>query len=367
MVIYIITLLYWIFLYLFNPIKNKPSKMAVLGAIFPLFLIMALKSTTVGVDTISYVNRYDMSSEMRYTETAITEQGYNFLNILFHDYLHFPFQLFYAVMAAFICFSLGAVLRRYSTNIYLSLFLYMTIGMFTMSMSGLRQTLAVSVCNFVPILLQPEGEVHGGRKRIMFIVSIALIALAFTIHNSAIVFLPTVFLTKIRLTKAQVVTLFVLAISMLIVRDFWGALFQARAFGRYESYDFTMGYDMNILVLLLPIVIGFFCVICHRTDAISHRFSPEVSMFFVYMAFVIFFVSQGLNHGQITRLAFYFYAVYPILIPSALSSMPQSIRNGATLFIIVLCVVFFVMGSIGGTLQIDNYKFFWQETVYSLH
>ena len=74
MIYYFLILFYWLFFYAFG--KKKITNTRLFFAILPLFLIMALKSVSVGSDTISYYNRYVGAVEMLSAANAITEPGY---------------------------------------------------------------------------------------------------------------------------------------------------------------------------------------------------------------------------------------------------------------------------------------------------
>ena len=236
-----------------------------------------------------------------------------------------------------------------------------------MSMSGLRQTIAISLCT-IPIILNKAYEdtlVRSIRKRFFFmIMSIVVVAVAYTFHNSAVVFIPFLFMFNVRISKAGTCTLIILSILTLFFRDVLADLLGALVLEKYEKYDIHEGYSMNHLFLMVPIAIGLFCVLVSRPEDNNQKYSRSHSIMFIFLASQIMFNNLALNHNQIARLGYYFMSSYIILIPYALKCMRTKNRHFSSLVIVCLCLLYFYLGTKGGTLRIDNYLFFWQEPIY---
>ena len=365
MVIYFFVLLYWLLLFYTKKPTNKNTDIFL--AVLPLFIITGLKAVSVGSDTISYYNRYVGADYMLTADNAVTEPGYNWLGYFFHDMLGISFYAFDALMAAFICIVLAFFLKRYSSNLYLSLFLYMTIGLFSMSMSGLRQTLAIYLC-MIPVILSCETNGHqyiSNKKKIwQLILGVVCVIAATTLHNSAIIFLPILLLFNVRLTKQQTILFIVLATMTIVFRDILTNIMSNFLPVRYEDLDLNLDYKMNTLMLMVPIAIGLFCALLSRPDGLDGKYSKAVSLMFIFLALQITFNNLSLNNNQIGRLGFYFWNSYIVLIPYTLECIPRQSRQIITVAIIALCMVYFYLGTNEGTMRIDNYKFFWQEPIY---
>ena len=121
---------------------------------------------------------------------------------------------------------------------------------------------------------------------------------------------------------------------------------------------------MNTLMLLVPISIGLFCAFVSRPENGEKKYSKALSLMFVFLALQVMFNNLALSQNQIARFGYYFMNSYIILIPSVLKKVQPSIRPVVTIAIVLLCVVFFYLGTNDGTLRIDHYKFFWQEPMY---
>lgn len=364
MIYYFLILVYWLLLGRLDNKRNINRSLFI--SILPMYLIMALRSVSVGSDTISYYYRYISATDMLTANRAITEPGYNLLGYFFHDILNLPFWVFVATLSLFICYILSLFIKHFSVNIYFSLFLFMTIGLFTPAMSGLRQMLAISICT-IPVIWSRVCDENGNEKKHKIwrlIIGIGFVLLAYTIHNSAIVFLPILFLMAKRLSRSQTIFIMLFSVSTLLFRGLLVDIMGYFIMGRYVEYDLNEGYLMNILMLLVPISIGLFCAFVSYPDRGERKYSKALSLMFIFLALQVTFNNLTLNHNQIARLGYYFMNSYIVLIPYALKNMPVLTRSIARLAIILLCLIFFYMGTNEGTLRIDNYKFFWEEPMY---
>lgn len=362
MLIYFAVFGYLALLYILR--RDRVKYVDVVLAVLPVFLLTGLKAVSVGADTLAYYNRY-VGAEMMLTEAnTISEPGFNYVSFYFHNVLGVSFYAFETAIAAFVCVILGLFLKKYSDNVYLSVFFYMTIGLFTMSMSGLRQMIAISFCT-VPLLLsnRDETRLKVGSKKWSFqlIIGVICVLLAYTFHNSALIFLPVLLLLNLRLKKPQIVIITIFAILTILLRSLLVGYLAEFAPERYERYDFQEGYLMNTLMLLIPIAIALFCALISKPDHNDGRYGRAISLMFIFLALQVVFSNLALSHSQIARLGYYFANSYLVLIPFTLRSLNRSLRVPATVVIIILCLVFFYLGTKDGTLMIDEYKFFWQD------
>ena len=115
--------------------------------------------------------------------------------------LHFitpdPLILF-VVVAIITCVSCYCFFRDNCRHSCTALYLFMSLGYFTFIMSGLRQTMAVSICLFAFTFVRQK-------KLYKFL---ALIVLAMTFHKSAVFFVPAYFLSNQELKGSKIAYLY---------------------------------------------------------------------------------------------------------------------------------------------------------------
>ena len=334
--------------------EENRRKLVCIFAIIPLFLVMGLKSPYVGSDTLRYISRYENAYGMLNFSSYYSELGYNYLGYFCNNILELNWQVYLILVSLFICYSLGNFILYFSDSILWSVFLHFTIGLFTMSMSGLRQTIAIFICY---IALVAIFTVKGRLKRNL--ITILCVALAYSIHNSAFCFIPVLFIAGVSMSKSKAILLQILATIGIIFRNQLISIGMLFVPTRYSGYETNADYSINILVLLLTIVIPVSCLLVARVNK-NGLFSPEISLMYIFSACNILFTGLSMNNNQIGRLAYYFVPSYLIIIPHAFRYLREKDKLVISGIVIVLCIIYFTLGTSGGTLKLDNYSFFWE-------
>ncbi len=114
-----------------------------------LVVLAAFRSDTVGADTPGYRLAYESLYYYKNFEALIDRYtiyyiGYFGLSKLFHM-AGMPVQVWFGFVEAFYLYSLMKLVNKFSRDKILSLLVFTTIGLFTFSMAGLKQTLAASL------------------------------------------------------------------------------------------------------------------------------------------------------------------------------------------------------------------------------
>lgn len=317
-----------------------------------LILIMGLRATTVGCDVIQYVHRYEMADSMLKLGFTQSEWGFNYLSFFFHDILKVDFQFFLFFISCACVLSTCYYIYRYSDDVFVSLMIYLTVGNFTVNMSGLRQTVAIS--------LIMVGMIQIERRHLLKY--LALVFLATLMHNSAIIALPLYFLWGIRLNRKTAVAILVVTLMAFFYRNLLNPIISLLSPQRYSNMDLSEGYSINILVLLVPIVFNIYSL-AFMQQVDRGAFNVKNSFFYMCSCISVFMMILSLGNNQIGRLAYYFACGNVIISASAIKnhcSFDRATGRMIKVFIIILCVVYFLYSTPGGTLRIDDYHFFWE-------
>lgn len=313
-----------------------------------LTLLIGLRHVSVGADTEQY--RYMYRASKRILETTNYEHGYyhvtNILNSLGVDY-----QIFLLVVAAFASACLIQFNREYCRNLGFSIFVFMTIGLLPMYMSGTRQVLAISICLLAVVVFDKGKNILGT----------VLILLATTFHVSAIVFLVMVPITKIQLTKKSAAMLIVLSAASMAYKNLLLVIVTLLMPEKYQvKIDIYGGYEINPLLLIIAVLIPMFCVIFDK-ETENGKFSAKQSTLYCMSCINIVLMMLSVNSMYFSRLAFYFDNANPVLISNVIISQRRQANRIIMIYIIgIICALYFIISIPDGTLQIDKYKFFWQ-------
>ena len=226
----------------------KPNKLYIFFLIATLVIVSGLRSN-IG-DTYAYKHSYSIN---KYTWEAIDysgDFGFNIIQLLLQKISSDP-QLLIFSTALITNILIIITLIKYSKMIELAIFVYITSGMFTTSMNGIRQYLAAAF-----VFIGTNYIVKGDFKKYFL-----LILLASTIHKSALVLIPIYFIARREAwTK---VTIILLAFSVFIVLGFnmfSELLFTAiddTQYGHYSTFTEGGASKIRILVNLVPILIAF--------------------------------------------------------------------------------------------------------------
>ncbi len=314
-----------------------------------LFFIMALRDVTVGTDTFSYYYEYQNADVYINNLFRPTELGYSYFNYVINR-LGLGFQTFLAIIATFIVFSISILYYKYSKNILLSYYLFVTIGLFSMSMTGLRQTMAVSLTILAFIYLMKN-------KNALFFI---FVGIAYFFHNSAIVFLLIFFLKKIRINKKIGAIIYIVSGMLFFMKGWLSLLIEYITPEKYLRY-MSADTHINSLVIIIAMLIPLVCLLFWPKGSLDNEeHNKTMSLIFLIscLNFVMYFLALEINMFQ--RLSLYLIIYNGILIPNVIEGIKsKEIRMIAKIACIFFPLVQFIMSTPGGSFGIDEYKFFW--------
>ena len=197
-------------------------------------------------------------------------------------------------------------IRKYTCNIFLSVFYFITMGAYTFTMAAIKQTLAVAF-----LLLATDNAIQRKWIRYLFWVMVAEL-----FHPYAFIYLIVPLVTFSPWSKG---TLFLLAGSVLV------ALFMSRFLGTIDSVTEALGYDYDanefagagvnkfrVLVVWVPLVLSFL----HKERLRrSNDRSMNIIMNLMMVNAVIMFIGLFGTANYFARLANYFLIFQTIALP----------------------------------------------------
>lgn len=344
----------------------KGDRIAGMIACGILLFFMALRAESVGVDTQYYCNVYRQFADIPWTDvltaelygdalrdsfTLNFELGYRLLNKLLSCFFAAP-QTIIVVNSILIIGLLYRFVRRDSPMILLSLWLYLTLGIYQTEMNVSRNAIAILICYLAFQWIQQK-------KLLLFVLCVLL---ATTVHQTALFFLPTYWLVNyIRLTGRKMVVL-VLGFSLVgLNMERIGTFLQQVLPNRYARYFSGEAFSISsILVgafsLALFLLVYLFLRAEERTK-MECQYRIGNWMFILNLCF--FGVNLGVEAGA--RLAALFGPYMICFVPQMLTCIedPQRKKIAAQWVVVISFVQFagrLAINNIGGTLP---YRFFW--------
>lgn len=335
-----------------------------------LWLFMALRAETVGVDTKYYRRIYEQFSDIPLHEFLTAnlyptrssrwvlslEPGYRLLNAVFSRLL-FGGQWLTVLTASATIGLLCRWIDRDSPDRMLSIYLYVTLGIFQTEMNVSR--------NAIAILMVYCAFFHIRRRQPLRFAAKVLIAASF--HRTALIFLPLYGLSgRLRLTCRQMLCIAAAGgLLGLAYPSVSGAAAVLLPDG-LSGYFSTSNSRMESVAVGAFYAVLFCCTLAFLSP--QERAEAQVCQAFGLLMLSAAFCLYGLNLGlhAAARMAALFAPYSIVLLPRLLRCIrcPRK-RAAATQWILLLSSVQYMarllVNNIGGTMP---YRFFWQEAIF---
>ncbi len=226
----------------------------------PLIIIAAQRGyyadTTAYI--ISFRNMPDSLSEIvSYMQTVQKDELFSFVSVIIKVFITKNYEVYLGILAAFQMFVLAKIYRKYSTDFFLSMFLFVaSTDYLSWMFNGLRQFTAVCI-----ILL---GFYFILNKKYLFAIIIILFASFF--HGSALLVIPFVFIVQGKAwNKKTLLFLFGVIIAVTFVDQFTDILDTALSDTQYKNVvsDWSEFKDdgtnfLRVLVYSVPAIISLY-------------------------------------------------------------------------------------------------------------
>ncbi|MBQ7950402.1 MAG: EpsG family protein [Clostridia bacterium] len=322
---------------------------------FTLFFIMGFRHYLVGIDTPHYLSRYYASPyqkwEMfrRWDIWIPKELGFTLVGKILYS-LHASDKMYLLLYGLFISVCISRFIYKWCKNPFWGFYLHTTIGLFTMSMSGMRQSIACCICWLgIDYILE--------KKPIRFIL---LVLLAATFHQSAIFFLAFYFARYVTIKKVSGWMISCFSVAFVLLRPVLIPLLSYVMPAKYEIYGLVSDkHQVNPLLVVIALLIPMFCLFfwerCETTDKKKDQFySLCFAGSFCYALIQVLSISSNM----IGRMNQYFYIFNVVLLGNVISEIKDyKTRYIASVFALILPgYMFFKAQSLG----ISPYYFFWQ-------
>lgn len=333
----------------FNIISKSRNKTFDLVAFLVLFLLLALRHESMGVDlgyykNTGYLQSFESLSGMswdkilRLKEYFNYERGYIVLNKIIGT-ISAEKQFFIASMALITLIPYYLVFSWKSKDCFLSYIIIMGTSIFLMLFSGIRQSIAVGLCFLLLGLIQ-------SRKPIPFVIGVLLASL---FHKTATIFLLAYPVYHLRISRTGRLLSILLYVPVFVFKN-------------NLVWALSSLYKENVTIvetgawLLAALYIGIYIVLLVFSCK-SEETAGYANLF--YLATIIQIL--GGSYGPAGRMALYFLPVLALVIP-AMVEEELNYRNKQIIFIAFASffIFFGITGMINGSYAKTNpYVFFW--------
>lgn len=331
-------------------------KIIALLVFFQLFLPAALRHVDVYNDTGMYVNHFkkiNPKNVLSIDYNSRFEKGYQILeNFIFLKISKSPIALLFFT-SLFIQASHIIFFYRYSKILWFSIFLYLGLTYYFFTVSGIRQSIAISIFNFSFIFLI-------NKKWIFYAISIFCAAM---FHSSAylLLCLPILYNIRISIKLLILYTVFVL-ICFLFLKDILNLYYTyfPKYGANYLAEQWISKSKIGTYIIILTNFIGFLIVL-KKFNFKDYSYT-EKYMLFSYMM-VLTFLIFSLKISVISRFTYYFIPATIVMLANSCWKIKNNVyRNIIYSFwvIFLVCQVAVILVYRPNWFTIVPYKFYWQ-------
>jgi len=338
--------------------QKKANIRAAIFAFLGLTLLMGLKADYIGIDTGNYINKYMFAERLMQNIEKNGEYGYVYFMNFFKQICGFGWRRYIFSVALIIYACNISFFYKYSKNVALTVLIFCTIGNFTMYMSGLRQTIAISMCLVAYMILVSDLKVI-----IRYVLFCMIVFAATTIHQSAYIFYVVLLFYNLKVSKNMVYILIFFALGALFYRNALVEIIEKVMPIKYEIYNlYDSEYVMNKLLIVIDFLIPLLANFLSDENKDNGKYDRITSTMFIMSSLNLLFMILVQNNNQLGRLGYYFVNSNAILIPNAIKRIKSSEERSMVVYItLIICFIYFAMATDGGILHIDNYRFFWEK------
>jgi cbb3-type cytochrome oxidase subunit 3 len=326
----------------------KRNKIVILTSCTAIAVIQGLRSVYVGIDLFrpgGYLPALRFAKDLNLLageKLYNFEIGYSIYSIIFAN-LNVSDQLYLFIVAVTIILPIGYIWIKNSKMPGLSVFIYLTLGFFTFSFSGLRQSIALAI-TFLSYKFIKE------KKLIQFLLCIAL---AMSFHKTAIIFVIAYPLYYLRIKPFYFIFLIPSLILIFLLRTKIFLLIYHLYKGVAGVTEATNAYTMlfvMIVVLALAYMFGD-----------KNKNNLDLNAYKNYMLITIIVQIFASHSNIIMRAGFYYYIFITLLIPEVIANQRDpKIRIIAVGVSIIALLYFFQVTTGDGYLNVSPYYFYWQ-------
>jgi transmembrane protein EpsG len=310
-------LLLFFYAFVFYALRIDPKKQKALLLwimFFQLLFLYTFKDNSIFNDIWAYLYAFDISKSISWADMLRGEYSTQSLNFQAAWWYYSKFLssiyanniLIILVTGFVIIMSYLAHINRYSRLPWLSLFLFIMITFYG-SLFLMRQTMAAAICLYsIPYIVE--------RK---IIKSFLIIALAYSIHNTAAIFILLYFINPKKISINIIVKYMFIG---LIVYNVFSIMIQF-AVEYYTGYRVYLNYETgsNITPMLISLTILLFIAYAYYP---YKRMANEDRLFFLMVIITaILDVSRIGFSGTIGRLSIYLAPATIIILPNAINQL----------------------------------------------
>ncbi|WP_409290496.1 EpsG family protein [Peribacillus sp. SCS-37] len=302
-------------------VRVRPNGLLIVGAVLSLILISGLRNS-IG-DTYYYMHAYSMHEFTWDFVKSQKDMGFGVFQMLLKKYSSDP-QVLVFTTALITNVLIIVTLYKHSRMIELSIYVYITSGLYLVSMNGIRQMLAASIAFAATYFLF--------RRQAFYYILVVIIAS--TIHESALILIPAYFLSGYRAWSKSTIYLLGAAVLFAVgynqISSFLFAAIQDSQYSHYENFSEGGANIIRVGVQAVPLIIAYL-----GRDKL--RLINPYSDYIVNMSLMGFVFMIISTHNWIFARSAIYFSLYQLLLISWIILLFKKKEQRLVYFALLIC------------------------------
>lgn len=333
-------------------IEKEYNNLFLFCSIGILFVISSTRTIWYGSDVIRYINIYQDLTYIDFPSLIESSIGGDMKDPVFYlsskliSLTGANYRIWLSVISGVFIYSVSRIIKIHSPYPFISVVALISLGYFSFSMTGLRQTIAISIILFSYSFIRE-------RKLLQFIICVILASL---FHSSALIFLISY---PISFNKIDWKNILILVFAFLIL--FISPTFIRSLISLFSWNDTLANYAFRETTLTLSgFIIQFFIFIFYMVFINNILTNNHKDIILFNISFVgLFFQLFATEIAEFFRISMYFSIFNIILIPIAIKSIKNT-NLRRFVYYTVLCAL---IAYIAWSSAFAGLDFFWNDTV----
>ena len=333
----------------FKTNNEKGKKAFIVCSMMILFLEAALRHSSVGGDLIGYLNMYELYSHYSFDEMLKLFTLSDFKDPTYYltgwiiSHIFKSDQWWLVIIATLFNGSITWLIWRESKIPLISIIMFIALGYYEFSLTGLRQTISIAILVFSFYFLKE-------RRPVPFVLMVILASLY---HQTALVFLLIYPFANVKIGKYHIIAAMVAFVVLYAFRaQLLTILSDTLQEERYQGYTsgeantLTMsGFVIQMIIFVYNLFYYKKVIKKNKKVIILYNLAFVGLMFQLYASFI----------AEMFRISMYFSVFNIVLVP--LTTMEEENKNIRMLITFGLILILLLYTFKEG---ITPYRFFWQ-------
>lgn len=344
MIIYFVLFFIPLFFYVFlNIDKEKKQKICFLSFFILFFILLIFKDESVGVDTKFYISTFNSMKNISWDNIfKLKSSEYGFYGFTYLcSKIFSSSQSYFFIIYCFILIITYIYYKKNSEDSIITILYILGIDTFCLLFSGIRQSIAISLCMLASFFLYEKNL-----KNFFRFLIIVFVATMF--HESSLIFFFAYPLSMIRLRKKTVPFIFVSYGIIFALRTKILTFVMPYLPLKYQLYNYGAGGAYRMILLMILIIMLLFIFDRNMEDKKYYIWRNMV----VLSGFIFIFSNI---HFLAARFSYY----YIIFLPLCMQKLFIKNSNNIVVKAIIICLglIMFVNQMVSDPLEIIPYKF----------